>query len=103
LKLCWEKIPEDIDILQTVSKTLAVAIVNARLFEQLSEAQAQAAQREKMAVIGTLSAGLNHEICNPLGIVRGQCEMFLLNMEEGIYKDKSSEELVEKAREIIAG
>ncbi len=92
---------DDIDILLTLAKTLAIAITNARLFEQLSQAQAQAAQREKMAVIGTLSAGINHEICNPLGISRGQCEMFLLNLEEGIYSGKSSEELLDKAKEIM--
>jgi signal transduction histidine kinase len=92
---------DDIDILLPLARTLAIAIANARLFEQLSESQAQAAQREKMAVIGTLSAGINHEICNPLGIARGQCEMFLLNLKEGIYAGKSPEELLEKAREIM--
>ena len=92
---------DDIDILVPLSKTLSIAITNAQLFEQLSEAQAQAAQREKMAVIGTLSAGINHEICNPLGIARGQCEMFLLNHEEGIYKDKTTDELLEKATDIM--
>ena len=92
---------DDIDILLPLAKTLSIAVTNAQLFEQLSEAQAQAAQREKMAVIGTLSAGINHEICNPLGIARGQCEMFLLNLAEGIYKDKSQDELLEKAKEIM--
>ncbi|MBD3380463.1 MAG: GAF domain-containing protein [Candidatus Omnitrophica bacterium] len=92
---------DDIDILLPISRTLSIAIANARLFEQLSEAQAQAAQREKMAVIGTLSAGINHEICNPLGIARGQCEMFLLNLKEGLYDAKDPEELLLKAREIM--
>ncbi len=92
---------DDIDILLALARTLSIAITNAQLFEKLSQAQAQAAQREKMAVIGTLSAGINHEICNPLGIVRGQCEMFLLNMKEGLYKDKTPEELVDKATVIM--
>ena len=92
---------DDIDILFPLARTLSIAITNAQLFEKLSEAQAQAAQREKMAVIGTLSAGINHEICNPLGIARGQCEMFLLNLQEGIYQDKSSNELLDKAQEIM--
>lgn len=92
---------DDIDILLPLAKTLSIAITNAQLFEQLSEAQAQAAQREKMAVIGTLSAGINHEICNPLGISRGQCEMFLLNLKEGFYDDKSTDELLEKAKSIM--
>lgn len=92
---------DDIDILLPLAGTLSIAITNARLFEKLSESQAQAAQREKMAVIGTLSAGINHEICNPLGISRGQCEMFLLNMAEGVYKDKTVDELLDKAQEIM--
>lgn len=94
-------IPEDIDILITLSQTLSIAISNALLFEELSETQAQAAQQEKMAVIGTLSAGINHEICNPLGIVRGQCEMFLLNSDEGIYDSKPPVEIIEKAKNIM--
>lgn len=85
---------EDIDILNTLAKTEAIAISNARLFDELSKTQAEAAQREKMAVIGTLAAGINHEICNPLGIVRGQCEMFLLNVRDGLYKEKSQVELL---------
>jgi two-component system NtrC family sensor kinase len=54
-----------------------------------------------MAVIGTLSAGINHEICNPLGIARGQCEALLLNIKDGLYNDKSPQELLEKAKEIM--
>jgi signal transduction histidine kinase len=93
---------DDLDILLPLSRTLAIAISNAQLFDELGKTQAEAAQKEKMAVIGTLSAGINHEICNPLGIARGQCEAFLLNLKDGLYKDKSPEELLEKTKEIMA-
>ncbi len=93
--------PEDIDILMTLARTEGIAIANAQLFDQLSKTQAEAAQREKMAVIGTLAAGINHEICNPLGIVRGQCEMFLLNLRDGIYSEKNKEDLVKISSEIM--
>lgn len=93
--------PEDVDILSTLARTEAIAISNAQLFDELSKTQAEAAQREKMAVIGTLAAGINHEICNPLGIVRGQCEMFLLNMRDGLYKDKTPEELIQISSDIM--
>jgi len=92
---------DDVDILLPLARTLAIAIGNAELFDELSKTQAEAAQREKMAVIGTLSAGINHEICNPLGIVRGQCEAFMLNLKDGLYKNKSEKELLEKAIDIM--
>ena len=93
---------DDLDILLPLAKTLAIAISNAKLFDELGKTQAEAAQKEKMAVIGTLSAGINHEICNPLGIARGQCEVFLLNIKDGLYKDKSQDELLAKAKDIMA-
>jgi len=92
---------DDIDILLPLARTLSIAISNAELFDELSKTQAEAAQREKMAVIGTLSAGINHEICNPLGIVRGQCEAFMLNLKDGFYKDKTKEQLLDKAMDIM--
>ncbi len=93
---------DDLGILLPLAKTLAIAISNAELFVELGKTQAEASQREKMAVIGTLSAGINHEICNPLGIARGQCEAFLLNLKDGLYKSKTNEELIEKAKDIMA-
>ena len=93
---------DDLDILLPLAKTLSIAISNAKLFDELGKTQAEAAQNEKMAVIGTLSAGINHEICNPLGIARGQCEAFLLNLKDGLYKTKSAEELLERSKEIMA-
>ncbi len=93
---------DDLDILLPLAKTLAIAISNAELFVELGKTQAEAAQSEKMAVIGTLSAGINHEICNPLGIARGQCEAFLLNLKDGLYKAKTTEELLAKAKDIMA-
>ena len=92
---------DDMDILLPLARTLAIAISNAMVLAELGKTQAEAAQREKMAVIGTLSAGINHEICNPLGIARGQCEAFLLNVRDGLYKNKSEAELLEKARTIM--
>ncbi|MBL7156728.1 MAG: GAF domain-containing protein [Candidatus Omnitrophica bacterium] len=92
---------DDMDILLPLARTLAIALSNAEMFEELGKTQAEAAQREKMAVIGTLSAGINHEICNPLGIARGQCEVFILNMKDGLYKNKTPDELLEKAQKIM--
>jgi signal transduction histidine kinase len=92
---------DDMDIIMPLARTLAIAISNATALDELGKTQAEAAQKEKMAVIGTLSAGINHEICNPLGIARGQCEAFLLNIKDGLYKNKTDKELFEKAQGIM--
>ena len=93
--------PDDLAILLPLAKTLAIAISNAQLFEELAKTQAEAAQKEKLAVIGTLSAGINHEICNPLGIVKAQCEAFLLDGEDGILIGKSASQLLERMSNIM--
>ena len=92
---------DDLDILLPLSRSEAVAISNAQALDDLSKTQAEAAQREKMAVIGTLAAGINHEICNPLGIARGQCEVFLLNARDGLYKSRPKEEQIYEAMNIM--
>lgn len=94
---------EDLDILLPLSKTLAIAVSNAQLFADLSKTQAEAAQREKLAVIGTLSAGINHEIRNPLGIIKAQCETFVLDWQEGLLKDTAWPELLERCLSIMRG
>ena len=92
---------DDLDILLPLARTLAIAISNAQLFEELAKTQAEAAQKEKLAVIGTLSAGINHEICNPLGIVKAQCEAFLLDLQDGILIGKHPQELLDRTASIM--
>ena len=94
---------DDLDILLPLARTLGIAVSNAQLFEELAKTQAEAAQKEKLAVIGTLSAGINHEICNPLGIVKAQCEAFLLDVEDGILVGKSAGDLMDRTTAIMRG
>jgi DNA-binding response OmpR family regulator len=42
-----------------------------------------------------------HKLSNLLGVIRNKCETFTLNVEEGIYEDKSDKEIVDLAGKVM--
>jgi signal transduction histidine kinase len=53
--------------LETIARTAATVVWNSKLAVQLRE-------RERLAAIGAMAAGLAHEIRNPLGAIKGAAE-----------------------------
>lgn len=76
--------PDDLSMLQTLADEIAVAIENARLYENLQQQMAmleqtqfQLMQSAKLATIGELAAFIAHEINNPLTSVLGYASLIM--------------------------
>ena len=61
---------EDIELLSTLANQTAIAIENARLYEDLKKSKSYIRRADRLASLGTLTAGLAHEIRNPLVAIK---------------------------------
>ena len=61
---------EDIELLATLANQTAIAIENARLYEDLKRSKTYIRRADRLASLGTLTAGLAHEIRNPLVAIK---------------------------------
>jgi nitrogen-specific signal transduction histidine kinase len=60
--------PEEAQLLEGIAAQIAVVIENSRLYQQMKE-------RDRLAVLGQMAAGLAHEIRNPLGAIKGAAQL----------------------------
>lgn len=86
---------------------LAYAVIRRHLFD--IDVLPDIVQEAKLSAIGTLAASINHEIRNPLFVVKGMAESFLANKRDGILdklpqeeRDKKVEQILEKTIEQIS-
>jgi signal transduction histidine kinase len=61
---------EDLEFLSTLANQAAIAIDNARLYENLKQSQLTLRRADRLSSLGMLTAGLAHEIRNPLVAIR---------------------------------
>jgi signal transduction histidine kinase len=71
-----------LDLVGDVATRIGLYIEYRRVQEETERQREVLHQQEKLAALGTLSAGLAHEINNPIGIIASRVECMLLEAEE---------------------
>lgn len=93
---------EDIDLFLTLAPQVAVSIQNCKLYgtemekREVAEEKVEIAQQEierssRLAALGTLAAGLAHEIRNPMTILRSRAEDLISEINNKQYLLEYSE------------
>jgi signal transduction histidine kinase len=77
---------EDIELLSTLSNQTAIAIENARLYEDLKKSKSYMRRADRLASLGTLTAGLAHEIRNPLVAIKTFTQLLPERLEDEEFK-----------------
>jgi signal transduction histidine kinase len=78
---------EDIELLSTLANQTAIAIENARLYEDLKKSKSYMRRADRLASLGTLTAGLAHEIRNPLVAIKTFTQLLPERFEDEEFRN----------------
>jgi signal transduction histidine kinase len=71
------------DVLAGIAAQLGITLQNSKLYERMKE-------RDRLAALGQMAAGLAHEIRNPLGAIKGAAE-FVAPLPDGTIPDDAGD------------
>jgi signal transduction histidine kinase len=79
---------EDIELLSTLANQTAIAIENARLYEDLKRSKSYIRRADRLASLGTLTAGLAHEIRNPLVAIKTLTQLLPERLDDEEFRNQ---------------
>jgi signal transduction histidine kinase len=77
---------EDIELLTTLANQTTIAIENARLYEDLRKSKSYMRRADRLASLGTLTAGIAHEIRNPLVAIKTFIQLLPERLEDEEFR-----------------
>ncbi|MFA6169407.1 MAG: ATP-binding protein [Candidatus Margulisiibacteriota bacterium] len=88
---------EDLRLLNSLSSQVAVAIDHTRTYDEIKKeletAQVQLDRAQRLAALGTIAAGVAHEIRNPLTVIQTETDI-LVKAPKGVEELKTFQEKV---------
>ena len=87
---------EDLQLLHTLSYQAAIALENAMLYDERVKSRDVLMKSEKMAALGTMAAGIVHELKNPLAFMQTVSQLMPLKWDDKEFKDTTMKMLPEE-------
>jgi two-component system nitrogen regulation sensor histidine kinase GlnL len=78
---------EDLELLSTLANQAAIALENARLYENLKQSQDTLRRADRLSSLGMLTAALAHEIRNPLVAIRTFTQLLPERYEDADFRE----------------
>jgi signal transduction histidine kinase len=79
---------EDIEILSTLANQTTIAVENARLYEDLKKSKSYIRRADRLASLGTLTAGLAHEIRNPMVAIKTLTQLLPERLDDEEFRNQ---------------
>jgi signal transduction histidine kinase len=78
---------EDIELLQVLGSQTAIAIENGWLYDNLKKQKSAMRRADRLAALGTLAAGLAHEIRNPLVAIKTLADLLPERLDDEEFRN----------------
>ena len=79
--------PDEVALLESLASQIGVVAENSQVYRRMQE-------RDRLAALGQMAAGLAHEIKNPLGAIKGAAQLLADPGPNGAELDEASREFV---------